>query len=269
MVDDVVSNLKTLVEYLEEANQGYNVLSVADPRLALKIIQEKELDLVITDWQMPKISGLDLIQDFKRQYPYKKLPFIVITGTHMTVKELKFAMDMGALDFLHKPVNKIELWARVSSLLNLFYAYKVIDQHKDEALSQKTLEVHQNNQLLHQIQVELESYMISLPANGRGRVKAILQQFPTLKSADQEWETFKEHFEQIHPHFFKTLQTQFKDLRPHELKMCAYIRVGFSIKEVAQFMSIEHRGARVKKTRIKKKMKLTDRITLDEFLMRI
>ena len=269
IVDDQVSNLKILVDYLDEAQQGYKVLSVSDPRLALKIMQEKELDLVLTDWQMPQLSGLDLIQLYKQNHPHKKLPFMIVTGTYTTAEELKLAMDKGALDFIRKPINKVELWARVSSLLNLFYAYKIIDHQKDEALSQKTLAIHQNNQTLQQIQKDLEKYALELPVIKRIKIKTILQKFPQANSFDQEWETFKKQFEEIHPYFFKTLENQFQALRPHELRMCAYIRVGFSIKEISELLHIERRGARVKKTRIKKKMNLPDQISLDEFLMKI
>ena len=269
VVDDIISNLKTIVGYLEEANQGYNVLSVANPQLAAKVIQEKELDLVITDWQMPKVSGLDLIRYFKQAHPYKKLPFIMVTGIHTTVQDLKLAMDTGALDFIRKPINKIELWARVSSLLNLFYAYKIIDQQKDENLSNKTLQVHQHNQLIHEMREDLDKLLSSIPLNARKPVKAMLQKLPSVNTTNQEWENFKDSFEKIHPHFFKTLQNRSKDLKIHELRMCAYIRVGFSTKEIANFLNLDHSGARVKKSRIKKKIGLSEKINFDDFIMTI
>ena len=269
VVDDIISNLKTIVGYLEEANQGYNVLSVANPQLAAKVIQEKELDLVITDWQMPKVSGLDLIRYFKQAHPYKKLPFIMVTGIHTTVQDLKLAMDTGALDFIRKPINKIELWARVSSLLNLFYAYKIIDQQKDENLSNKTLQVHQHNQLIHEMREDLDKLLSSIPLNARRPVKTMLQKLPSVNTTNQEWENFKDSFEKIHPHFFKTLQNRSKDLKIHELRMCAYIRVGFSTKEIANFLNLDHSGARVKKSRIKKKIGLSEKINFDDFIMTI
>ncbi|MEO1655445.1 MAG: response regulator [Bacteroidota bacterium] len=259
-------NLKIIVEYLEEAGQGYQVLSVADPQLAVKVIQEKELDLVITDWQMPKISGLELIHHFKQAHPYKKLPFIMVTGIHTTFQDLKVALEVGALDFIRKPINKIELWARVASLLNLFYAYKVIDQQKDESLSNRTLQVHQHNKLIFELREDLEKHLLNLPLKARNPVKAMLQKLPYVHTTEQEWARFKERFEQIHPHFFKTLQDRFRNLRIHELRMCAYIRVGFSIKEIANFLNIEQRGARVKKSRIKKKMGLSEKVNFDEFI---
>lgn len=269
VVDDVITNLKTIVEYLEEASNTYEVFSTANSKIALKVIQEKELDLVITDWRMPEVSGLDLIRHFRQVHPFKRPPFIIITGTYTRPEDLKIALDTGALDFIRKPIDKIELWARVAAILNLFQAYKVIDQQNDIVLSTKTLQIHEKNQALRVIQERLEKYMLSLPGKSRKPVKEILQNIPNDYQTNQEWENFKLEFEQIHPHFFDTLQNRFKDLRPFELKMCAYIRVGFKIKEIASFLNLEYRGARVQKSRIKKKMKLADSLSLDEYIRSI
>lgn len=269
VVDDIINNLKTIVEYLEEASPAYQVFSTANSKIALKVIQEKELDLVITDWRMPEVSGLDLIRHFRESHPFKRPPFIIITGTYTRPEDLKIALDTGALDFIRKPIDKIELWARVSAILNLFQAYKVIDEQNNIVLSTKALQIHEKNQVLKQIKERLEKYMISLPSKTRKPVKEILQEIPHDQQANQEWENFKIEFEQIHPHFFDTLKSRFRDLRPFELKMCAYIRVGFKIKEIASFLNLEYRGARVQKSRIKKKMRLPDRISLDDYIMSI
>ena len=266
VVDDVISNLKTIVEYLERANDNYQVFSTANSKLALKVIEEKELDLVITDWRMPEVSGLDLIRHFKESHPFKKPPFIVITGTYTRAEDLKIALDTGALDFIRKPINKLELQARVAAILKLFDAYKIIDQQNDEVLSTKTLKIHEKNQALLQVRKNLEKYMLSLNNSLRRPLKEILKSIPLDSDPDQEWNNFRKGFEQIHPHFFKRLQNICKDLRPFELKMCTYIRVGFKIKEIASFLNIEYGGARVQKSRIKKKLKLPDNISLDDYL---
>ncbi|MEO1654507.1 MAG: response regulator [Bacteroidota bacterium] len=267
VVDDDIGNLKSMIQYLKEASTHYEVLGITDPKLVFKIAKEKNLDLVITDWNMPGLSGLDLIRHFKELHPFRKLPFMMVTGIHTSVQDLEYALDLGALDFIRKPVNKIELRARVSSLLQLFYAYKVIDLQKDEALSYKTLQIHQYNQNLSQIRKGLEDYLFSLPSKARTPIKDIIQAIPFSNLPNQEWENFKREFEQIHPYFFSNLLGQFKDLSPAELKMCAYIRVGFKIKEIASFLNLEYRGARVQKSRIKKKMGVTGDLSLDEFLL--
>ena len=235
VVDDIISNLKTIVGYLENANSNYQVFSTANAKLALKVIEEKELDLVITDWHMPEVSGLDLIRHFKESHPFKRPPFIVITGTYTRAEDLKIALDTGALDFIRKPINQLELLARVASILNLFEAYKVIDKQNDEVLSTKTLKIHEKNQALMEMKQKLEKYMLSLRSSTRGPIKEIIKDIPIEGDLDGEWDNFKKGFEQIHPNFFKGLQSQFKDLRPFELKMCAYIRVALRSKKSPAF----------------------------------
>ncbi len=269
LVDDEVANLKTITAYLEEASEDYHILSTANSQIALRVIQEKELDLVIADWRMPEVSGLDLIQHFRQVHPFKRPPFIVITGTYTRAEDLKRAMDLGAVDFLRKPVNKVELWARVSSVLHLFQSYKVIEQQKNSVLSTKTLKIHEKNQALQAIQGQLEDYLLRLPNSERNAIKEILQTIPLDNQSNQDWENFKQEFDQIHPQFFRTLQSRFPDLRPFELKMCAYIRVGFKIKEIASFLNIQYGGARVQKSRIKKQLGLSDAHSLDDYLRNI
>jgi tetratricopeptide (TPR) repeat protein len=73
---------------------------------------------------------------------------------------------------------------------------------------------------------------------------------------DTNWNRFKLHFDRVHPNFFATLQTQFSQLSPNELKHCAYVRINLSIKEVATLMNITPKGVKMARYRIKKRLHL-------------
>jgi len=98
-------------------NEGFDVVSVADGREALKVLEIYVPDIIITDILMPYTSGLELISIVKSSQN-KNLPIIVLSGLgeENTVME---AFQLGADDFLTKPFNPVELSVRVKRLLKV------------------------------------------------------------------------------------------------------------------------------------------------------
>ncbi len=96
-------------------NDGYEIATVADGQEALKLLEEFNPDLIITDILMPYTSGLELIGVVKSNL-LKKIPILVLSayGQENTVLE---AFDLGADDFLTKPFNPLELSTRVKRLM--------------------------------------------------------------------------------------------------------------------------------------------------------
>jgi DNA-binding NtrC family response regulator len=100
----VVDDEKNIREGLREALalDGYEVTLAADGEEALKAFGNGDIDLVITDLKMPRVSGEDLLRRVSSLYP--TVPVIVLTG-HGTIESAVEAMRQGAYDFITKPVN--------------------------------------------------------------------------------------------------------------------------------------------------------------------
>ncbi len=100
----VVDDEKNIREGLREALalDGYSVSMAADGAEALRAFENGDVDLVITDLKMPKVSGEDLLKKVASLYP--TVPVIILTG-HGTIESAVQAMREGAYDFLTKPVN--------------------------------------------------------------------------------------------------------------------------------------------------------------------
>ncbi|MFW6290703.1 MAG: sigma-54-dependent transcriptional regulator [Spirochaetota bacterium] len=81
---------------------GHNVLLAQDGQEALDLLEEEEIDLIIADLKMPRLSGEELLRRVVESYP--TLPVIILTG-HGTIETAVQAMRDGAYDFLTKPVN--------------------------------------------------------------------------------------------------------------------------------------------------------------------
>jgi DNA-binding NtrC family response regulator len=100
----VADDEKNIREGLREALMldGYEVATAADGREALDIATRGEIDLLITDLKMPRLSGEELLKSITTQFP--AVPVIILTG-HGTIESAVQAMHDGAYDFLTKPVN--------------------------------------------------------------------------------------------------------------------------------------------------------------------
>ena len=100
----VADDEKNIREGLRESLMldGYEVLLAADGREALETVNRGDIDLLITDMKMPRLSGEELLKSVTSQFP--TVPVIILSG-HGTIESAVQAMHDGAYDFLTKPVN--------------------------------------------------------------------------------------------------------------------------------------------------------------------
>ncbi len=161
VADDTEENLKLITEYLEadaKESQSENVISfdyqillAPNGEIAFKIAQKAEIDLLITDWEMPKMNGLELISAFQANKKLRKIPIIMVTGMFVEAEYLKLALEKGAIDFISKPIAQMELVARVRSAIKLQESFKIIEEHKNKDLSAKILHIQRQNEILVEI----------------------------------------------------------------------------------------------------------------------
>jgi two-component system response regulator HydG len=104
IVDDEIIILKNLVHVMEK--EGYEVVGVSSGPSALKILEEQEFDILLTDIKMKKVDGIDILKRCKELYPDTEV--IVITG-YATLESEIHAMRQGALYYIAKPFNLDEI----------------------------------------------------------------------------------------------------------------------------------------------------------------
>ena len=132
IVDDDNQNLQLLYTYLSLIDPSFNIVKTNRSKKALKLAKSRQPDLIITDWEMPALNGLELLKELKTDNETKDIPVIMLTGIMLASENLKLAFDAGAVDFISKPVRKNELSARVTSVLKLSDSYKEIKKLNDE-----------------------------------------------------------------------------------------------------------------------------------------
>ncbi|MBT5751781.1 MAG: phosphate regulon transcriptional regulator PhoB [Rhodospirillaceae bacterium] len=107
--------LRPMLRYNFE-EEGFDVTEAADGEEAKTLIAEEKPDLVILDWMLPKLSGIELCRQLRRDPDTKSLPIIMLTARSEEADRLR-GLNTGADDFVTKPFSPAELVARVHAVL--------------------------------------------------------------------------------------------------------------------------------------------------------
>ena len=132
IIDDQPINIKLIVKILEETNEPYTMYQAIDGEMGYDVAKKVVPDLIITDWEMPDLTGIETIRQMKLDDTTNNIPIIMASGVMISSENLRTALEAGAVDFIRKPIDKIELIARVRSILLLADSYKEIRRQKDE-----------------------------------------------------------------------------------------------------------------------------------------
>ena len=396
IADDEPLNLMLYSEMLK--SEDYSIYTAKDGLIAIEQAVDEFPDLIILDWNMPGINGLAALKELKNNPKTNEIPIIMITGIMTSPDNLKSALEAGAIDFLRKPFDKIELLARVKSVLllsrskkelqekfliiekkNIFinslmegipqpmvyynlegkvigcnqkfmdcfkierdlligtpiYQYwylsesgihqirdkELIINRKDisyeskcgitngDVIFSKTLyfslkgepegimcvmtditelkQVH--NELLESKKRELTSSALRLihisemnnsliselgelsehaDKTGTELIRNIISRFG-ISSGENVWQEFETRFENVYESFYHKLNQLFPDLTPGEKKLCAFLRLNLSSKDIAALTFQNSQSVDMARYRLRKKINLSAEESLVDFLMKI
>jgi two-component system phosphate regulon response regulator PhoB len=107
--------LVTLLRYNLES-QGFRVASTNDGREALNVVAEAQPDLVLLDWMLPSLSGIEVCRKLRRDPAIGDLPVILLTARGEENDRIR-GLDCGADDYVVKPFSLVELVARIRAVL--------------------------------------------------------------------------------------------------------------------------------------------------------
>ncbi len=125
IVDDIPVNIQLLQNYLGSA--GYHTFSAANGEEALLRVRETRPDMVLLDVMMPKMDGFETCRQLKRNEETSYIPVIMVTALNELEDKIK-GIEAGADDFISKPFNRLELLARVKSLLRVKFLHDQLQE---------------------------------------------------------------------------------------------------------------------------------------------
>ncbi len=125
VVDDQFQNVELLEAYL--VPQGYEVVKASSGQEALGKLSGNQIDLVLLDVMMPGMSGIEVLEKLRSDSKTKPIPVVMVTVLKETEDKVK-ALEAGCDDFISKPFDRVELLARVKSILKISYYLKQLDE---------------------------------------------------------------------------------------------------------------------------------------------
>lgn len=140
---------------------------------------------------------------------------------------------------------------------------------KNKELASATMHLVQRGKLLSKIGDELLP-LVQKTGNSETAqdIKKVIRLLNDAKRIDTDWEQFASHFDTVHTNFLSNLKERYPNLSPADLKLCAYLKLNLSSKEIAQLLNITPRAVEVSRYRLRKKLGLTPDVNLFDFLFK-
>lgn len=114
IVEDEPAMVELLRYNLE--SEGFDVASAHDGEEAMLAIEEEQPDMLLLDWMLPKVSGIEICRRLRRDQKHGNLPVIMITARGEEADRVR-GLDVGADDYVAKPFSPAELMARIRAVL--------------------------------------------------------------------------------------------------------------------------------------------------------
>lgn len=143
-------------------------------------------------------------------------------------------------------------------------------EFKNRELASSTMNIIHKNEVLVYAVGELKKALRKIKdPTALVQVRQCMKTIDAEFNSEQDWEQFEVHFDQVHENFLKRLRIGYPQLTPKDLKMCAYLRMNLSTKEIAPLMNISVRGVEISRYRLRKKLDLNRDDNLIDFLLNV
>jgi len=140
-------------------------------------------------------------------------------------------------------------------------------QVKNTELASAALHLVQKSDVLQKIREQMQKLKPDTIEAGSGTdLKKILKTLNGENRIDEEWHQFAQHFDAVHHDFLSRLKCLHPRLTPNDQKLCAYLKMNLSTKEIAQLMNITPRGVEISRYRLRKKLDVPQGVHLFNFL---
>lgn len=270
-IDDEPEIINSIIDIMERERSNYIFYRALNGAEGIDVARRFIPDLIITDWEMPVMSGIELIKNLKSDQLTSDIPVVMLTGAMTSSEHLKTALEAGAIDFIRKPIDAVELTARIGSMLMLSDYFKETVNLKNRELVSIAMNIMQNNEFNLKILDEIIEINTEYGIRHK-KLERKLQDLSheiLLKIKGESWNHFEAYFKNVHPSFFEKLTEQFPDLTPAEIKLAAFLRLNLSTKEIASITFLSNDSIKTARTRLRKRLKLLPEDNLVTFLLSI
>ncbi len=143
---------------------GYSVATADNGNQALKILETQDIQMIISDWRMPELTGIDLCRQV-RSDPSLGLPYIIMVTGRNTKADLIAGMEAGADDFISKPFNSEELRVRLQAGTRILALRDTTEQRNIQLTRALQREAKTNQSIQRDLDSAARMQQMQLPSN--------------------------------------------------------------------------------------------------------
>jgi len=141
---------------------------------------------------------------------------------------------------------------------------------KTRELASIAMQITYKNEMLNQVKQKLIRVSGKmLHRESKQQVSDLIKTLEKDLLNREDWEKFEIHFDQVHEDFLKKIRKKYPELTPKDLRLCAYLKMNLSSKEIAPILNISVRGVEISRYRLRKKMDLPRDTNLNDFMMNL
>jgi DNA-binding response OmpR family regulator/DNA-binding CsgD family transcriptional regulator len=274
VADDDPGNRELVISTMQGLAKGIKVLSAADGSKVMEIIDKRNVDAVLLDWEMPVLDGLETLKQIRLSEKGKFIPVIIYTGVMTSTGNLVKALEEGATDFIRKPTEPIELIARIQAALRLQSEFNSRLQLEQENASMKS-QILQNE--IENLRSELSGYLAQLARKNEvlaevrdmvltGEKEVAGDHIDKIIEGEAYWDEFFQRFNRFDKVFLDLLAQHPGDFSLSEQKFCLLLRLGMSSKDISSLLNITPAAIEKKRYRIRKKFELESTESLERHI---
>jgi len=190
VVDDEPKNVKLLEALL--VPRGYEVTTALNGKEALQLIEKNEIDLVMLDIMMPECDGFEVTRRLRSQEKTQLIPIMLITSLTGSEERTK-GIEAGCDDFISKPFDKNEVFARVKSLLKIKSLHDELKENYEKLKELENMRDGLTHMIIHDLKGQLSVLSLNmemlemesqekLTQEGKMNLKAMFRSSQVLKN---------------------------------------------------------------------------------------
>jgi len=290
IINDSQAAITVQKALLEKA--GYKIQSELKSLNIIETFHNIHMELIILDWHVPNKDEMEVLKEIRSYSELDNIPVIIISEIYNNTFDLKTAFEFGAWDYLKKPIDEIELEARIANAfrlvdyhikkMNILSALKNIDikisknnadllqlelDMKDREMITVAINIIQNKKFIASLKFDLFEENIKFDIQQIRHLKKIFNKYESI-SKSLNWDLFEKRYIELDSNFYNNLSTEFTLLTWGELRLCGLFRIGFSIKEIAALNYSNYDAVRKSVYRIRKKLGINENVDINLFFQK-
>lgn len=289
LVNEQQETSDLITKCLSESGADYEMIHVSDASLVSEVLDTVNPDLIISDWQVRDMSGLDLVRKLKAAAETRELPVLVFGAGDASYSELGSVLSAGAIDCIQKTMDQNDLKVRIAAVLrqmDLLRNFKEreerirkereqlsqtleklkmrVDTEQRESTTRLELLIHSmgvKDKLLDRIH-DLRPY---LNAEGKTKLTYIAKQLKWELSEEKQF-NLEQRFDEKNYDLYTLLEKECSELTKNEKRLCAYFNANHSATEIARITHKSSNSINVAFARIRTKLNISTNKELKVYL---